>query len=214
MLEQECGHEVLVANPRKTRLIYTNKRKTDEIDTENLARLEHVWIPNFSIPSEEHRGEDYQAHLVIIRSRQALVGARTQLVNHVRGIVKSFGTRLPKCPAVGFHKKAAEHIPEALWPALGPILQIIGSLTERIREYDRQLELVCQEHYPETELLRQVEGVGVLTALTFVLSVEDPYRFAKSRTVGAAYLGLWCLPATSPETEILRGASPRKATRC
>jgi transposase len=86
-------------------------------------------------------------------------------------------------------EKAAEHIPEALWPALGPILQTIGSLTERIREYDRQLAMVCQEHYPETELLRQVEGVGALTALTFVLTLEDPYRFEKSRTVGV-YLGL------------------------
>ena len=66
---------------------------------------------------------------------------------------------------------------------------MIGSPRERIREYDRQLETICQEHYPETELLREVEGVGVLTALTFVLTLEDPYRFAKSRTVGA-YLGL------------------------
>jgi transposase len=90
---------------------------------------------------------------------------------------------------VSFHKKAGAHIPEALWPALGPILETIGSLTERIRGYDRQLETVCQEHYPETELLRQVEGVGSLTALTFVLTLEDPYRFEKSRAVGA-YLGL------------------------
>jgi transposase len=96
---------------------------------------------------------------------------------------------LPKCPAVSFHKKAAAHIPEALWAALGPILETIGSLTERIREYDRQLEMLCQEHYPETELLRQVEGVGALTALTFVLTLEDPYRFERSRSVGA-YLGL------------------------
>jgi transposase len=113
------------------------------------------------------------------------VNARTQLVNHVRGTVKSFGHRLPKCPARSFHNKVLEHIPEALWPAVEPILETIGSLTERIREYDRQLEMICQEHYPEeTELLRQVEGVGVLTALTFVLTLEDPYRFAKSRTVG------------------------------
>jgi transposase len=117
------------------------------------------------------------------------VSARTQLVNHVRGTVKSFGARLPKCPARSFHNKVLEHIPEALWPAVEPILEQIGSLTERICEYDRQLEMICQEHYPETELLRQVEGVGVLTALTFVLTLEDPYRFAKSRTVGA-YLGL------------------------
>ena len=74
-------------------------------------------------------------------------------------------------------------------PALGPVLETIGSLTERIGDYERQLETLCEEHYPETELLRQVEGVGSLTALTFVLTIEDPYRFEKSRSVGA-YLGL------------------------
>jgi transposase len=68
-------------------------------------------------------------------------------------------------------------------------LETIGSLTERIRDYDRQLETICKEHYPETELLHQVEGIGTLTALTFVLTLEDPYRFEKSRTLGA-YLGL------------------------
>jgi transposase len=184
---QECGHEVLVANPRKVRLIYTNKRKTDEIDAENLARLARV-DPKLLYPLK-HRGEDSQAHLAIIRSREALVGCRTQLVNHVRGAVKSFGARLPKCPARSFHKKVVEHIPAALWVALQPILETIGSLTERIRDYERQLEMISKEHYPETELLRQVEGVGTLTALTFVLTIEDPYRFAKSRSVGA-YLGL------------------------
>ena len=127
--------------------------------------------------------------MAIIRSRQALVDCRTQLVNHVRGAVKSFGHRLPKCPARSFHKNASAHIPEALMPALGPILEQIGSLTQRIREYDRKLEEISKESYPETELLRQVEGIGPLTALTFVLTVEDPYRFEKSRSVGA-YLGL------------------------
>jgi transposase len=184
---EECGHEVLVANPRKTRLIYSNKRKTDEIDAENLARLARV-DPKLLYPLK-HRGEDSQAHLAIIRSREVLVGCRTQLVNHVRGAVKSFGGRLPKCPARSFHKKVVEHIPEALWPAIEPLLETIGSLTERIREYDRQLETTSKEYYPETELLRQVEGVGALTALTFVLTLEDPQRFAKSRSVGA-YLGL------------------------
>ena len=195
-LLEECGHEVLVANPRKLRLIYANKRKTDEVDAENLARLARL-DPKLLYPLR-HRGEGSQAHLALIRSREALVNTRTQLVNHVRGAVKSFGRRLPKCPARSFHKRAAEHVPEALRPAIGPILEQIGSLTQRIREYDRKLEAICQEHYPETELLRQVEGIGVLTALTFVLTVEDPYRFEKSRTVGA-YLGL--VPATERSGE-------------
>jgi transposase len=134
----------------------------------------------------------------MIRSRQALIGSRTQLVNHVRGAVKSFGARLPKCPARTFHKRVAEHIPEALRPALGPILEQIGSLTERIGDYDRKLETISGERYPETELLRQVEGIGPLTALTFVLTVEDPHRFERSRSVGA-YLGL--LPARDQSGE-------------
>jgi transposase len=184
---EECGHEVLVANSRKLRLIYSNKRKTDEIDAENLARLARL-DPKLLYPLK-HRGEDSQAHMALIRSRQALVGCRTQLVNHVRGAVNSFGGRLPKCPARSFHKRASEHIPEALRPALGPILEQIGSLTERIRDNERQLEAISNECYPETNLLRQVEGIGALTALTFVLTLEDPSRFERSRCVGA-YLGL------------------------
>jgi transposase len=195
-LLEECGHEVLVANSRKTRLIYANKRKTDEVDAENLARLARV-DPKLLYPLK-HRGEASQAHMAIIRSREALVGTRTQLVNHVRGAVKSFGARLPKCPARSFHKRAAEHIPEALRPALEPILEQIGSLTERIGQYNRKLETISKEHYPETELLRQVEGIGPLTALTFVLTLEDPYRFEKSRSVGA-YLGL--VPTTDRSGE-------------
>ena len=112
--------------------------------------------------------------------------------------MKSFGCRLPKCPARSFHKRAAEHIPEALWPALGPVLETIGSLTERIRDYERKLEAVSEEHYPETKLLRQVEGIGPLTALAFVLTLEDPHRFERSRSVGA-YLGL--VPASDRSGE-------------
>jgi transposase len=190
-LLEECGHEVLVANARRLRLIYSNKQKTDEIDAENLARLARL-DPKLLYPVR-HRGEGSQAHMASIRSRQALIDCRTQLVNHVRGAVKSFGARLPKCPARSFHKKATEHVPEALMPALGPILEQIASLTERIREYDRRLVTISEDHYPETALLRQVEGIGPLTALTFVLTVEDPHRFEKSRSVGA-YLGL--VPAT------------------
>jgi transposase len=195
-LLEGCGHEVLVANARKLRLIYANKRKTDEIDAENLARLARL-DPKLLYPVR-HRGEDSQAHMALIRSRQALVGCRTQLVNHVRGALKSFGARLPKCPARSFHKRAAEHIPEALRPALEPVLEQIASLTESIRQYDRRLEAISKDHYPETELLCQVEGIGPLTALTFVLTLEDPYRFERSRCVGA-YLGL--VPATEQSGE-------------
>jgi hypothetical protein len=64
---EECGHEVLVANAHKLRLIYSNKRKTDEVDTENLARLARL-DPKLLYPLK-HRGEESQAHMAIIRAR-------------------------------------------------------------------------------------------------------------------------------------------------
>jgi transposase len=187
-LLEACGHEVVVANPRKTRLIYGDKRKTDELDAQKLARLARA-DPELLYPIE-HRGEDSQAHLALIHSRDALVRSRTQLINHVRGMVKSFGARLPKCSAESFHKKVADALPSELAEALGGVVETITSLTETIRDYERRIERVCKESYPqETGLLRQVPGVGAITSLTFVLTLEDPDRFEKSRAVGA-YLGL------------------------
>ena len=184
---KECAHKVLVANPRKTRLIYGQGRKTDKLDAEKLARLARV-DPKLLSPLE-HRGEASQAHLTLLRSREVVVRSRAQLINHVRGTVKSFGARLPKCSTASFHKKVAACIPKELQPALEPLLETIASLSTRIRHYDRELEELAQQHYPETKLLRQVQGVGTLTALTFVLTLEDPGRFEESRQVGA-YLGL------------------------
>src|SRR5215213_6424985 len=145
---EEHGHEVLVANARKVPLIYGEGRKTDRVDTEKLARLARL-DPKLLSPIK-HRGESSQCHLALLRSRDALVGARTKLVNHVRGAVKSFGGRLPKCTAENFHNKVVEHLPWELASALEPILGTISSLTERIREYDRRLENVAEEVYPET----------------------------------------------------------------
>jgi transposase len=184
---KECDHRVLVANPRKTRLIYGQGRKTDRLDAEKLARLARV-DPKLLWPLE-HRGEASQAHLALIRSREVVVRSRAQLINHLRGTVKSFGARLPKCSTACFHKKVAAHIPHELRPALEPLLETIASLTVRIHHYDRELEELAQEHYPETKLLGQVQGVGTLTALSFVLTLEEPGRFEESRQVGA-YLGL------------------------
>lgn len=184
----ECSQEVLVANPRKTRLIYGQRRKTDKLDAQKLARLARA-DPELLYPVE-HRGEDSQAHLALIHSREALVRARTQLINHARGTVKSFGARLPKCTAQSFHKKVAGKLPPELEGALRDVVETIASLTEKIKNYDKRIERLCEERYAhESGLLRQVPGVGALTALTYVLTLEDPHRFAKSRSVGA-YLGL------------------------
>jgi transposase len=211
-LLEECGHEVLVANARKLRLIYARASKTDEIDAENLARLARL-DPKLLYPLK-HRGEDSKAHMALIRSRQALVGSRTQLVNHVRGALKSFGGRVPKGPGRRvFTREASEHIPEALMPALGPVLEQIRSLTERIRDYERSLEAISKERYPETELLRQVEGIGPLTALRASCLLWKIPTASKRAAPWALILGL-CPPQIDRETGIPKSASLRKARRC
>jgi len=184
---KDLGHEVIVADARKLRLIYENHRKDDKVDAEYLARLARL-DPKLLSPVY-HRGQEAQAHLTVIRSRDVLVRSRTMLINHTRGMVKTSGTRLPSCSAPSFHKQVHEFIPQELLPALVPVLDHIASLTQQIYAYDRQIKKLSQERYPETNLLRKVSGVGPLTALAYVLTLEDPKRFRKSREVGP-YLGM------------------------
>jgi transposase len=186
-LVEDLGHEVLVANARKLRVIYTNPRKGDEADAETLARLARL-DPKLLSPIH-HRSPQAQVHLSMIRSRDVLVRTRTLLINHVRGTVKASGERLPSCSAHSFHHKMGDSLPEALQPALLPILETVARLTEQINDYDQKIEELCQESYPETQLMRQISGVGPLTALAYVLTLEAPGRFHKSREVGPA-LGL------------------------
>jgi transposase len=181
------GHEVIVANPRQVALISRNPRKTDRVDAESLARLARVG-PTLLRPIQ-HRGEQAQADLAIIRARDSLVKARTELVNHVRGAVKAMGTRLPSCSPETFHYKVRLLLPALLRPALLPLLVQSARLTLQIRRYDRTLAELVRERYPETARLRQVQGVGPLTSAAFILTVEDPSRFRHSRAVGP-YLGL------------------------
>jgi len=184
---EALGHEVLVANPRKLRLIYQNPGKTDRVDAEYLARVGRL-DPRL-LGGITHRGEAAQAALAVLRARDALVRTRTQLINHVRGVVKAMGARLPGCAAEAFPRKVGPAVPDALRPAVMPVLAHLAQVTQQIRSYDRQLAQLGTEGYPETARLRQVAGVGPVTALAYVLILEDPQRFQRSRMVGA-YLGL------------------------
>jgi transposase len=186
-LLSELGHEVLVANARKLRAIYDNPRKGDRVDAETLARLARL-DPALLSPVH-HRSPQAQADLAVLRSRDALVRSRTLLVNHVRGIVKASGARLPSCTSHALATKAAPAIPAALRPALLPILDQIATLTCQIRQSDNLIRELCHDRYPETLLLQQVSGVGPVTSLAFVLTLEDLQRLAKSREIGPA-LGL------------------------
>jgi len=181
------GHEVLVANARKVRLIYQSSSKSDRMDAEALARLARL-DPKLLSPIQ-HRSGERQSHLALLRARDALVRARAQLVNHVRGSVKAMGGRLPACSTVAFATRASSHLPETMRLALVPLLKVIEKLTEQIDEAERGIGQVARQHYPEVVVVTQPTGVGLLTGLRFVLTLEEPGRFRRNRTVGA-YLGL------------------------
>jgi transposase len=181
------GHEVHVANPRKMESIHKNKRKNDRVDAKILARCVRADIE--LLHPIQHRGVEARQDLVLLRARDAMVSVRTKLVNSMRGLVKSVGGRLPGCSAHSFHKTEVEKIPEGIRAALLPMLEQIGSLTKTIDAYDKQVSALARKKYPDTELLQQVKGVGDLTALAYVLTLEKPERFAKSRDVGP-YIGL------------------------
>lgn len=194
----DCGHRVLVANARKLRLIYENDGKCDRVDARYLARVARL-DPSLLAPIQ-HRGDDVHHDLAVIRSRDLLVGVRTRLVNHVRGVAKATGVRLPSSSTPSFPNKVTPHIPQALQPALAPVLEQINVTTQKIRAYDRLIQRIAEAKYPQSAVLQSVPGVGPVTALTYILTLEDPGRFTKSRAVGA-YLGLRPRQSSSGQSE-------------
>jgi transposase len=181
------GHEVIVAHARNVRLIGESRKKDDRRDAQTLARLARI-DPQLLSPVK-HRSAKAQADLTVIRARAGLVRARTALVNTARGLAKSYGERLRGCNVRNMNPEKAEGLSPELQSALEPLLAGIESLSERIRDCNGRIEKLAQESYPQVALLKQVKGVGTLIALTFLLTLEDPHRFRKSRDVGC-YLGL------------------------
>jgi transposase len=186
-LLSSLGHEVIVANARQVKLISTSSRKNDRLDARVLARLARL-DPEMLRPIQ-HRSEQAQVHLTEIRARAALIELRTSVVNTARGLVKALGERLPKSDPDQLGVEHLKALPAPLQETLRPLLEEVVSLTEKIHLYNARIEQIARNEYPETELLKQISGVGTLIALTFVLTVADAARFECSRDVGC-YIGL------------------------
>ena len=180
------GHEVIVANPHKVKLITQSVRKNDQIDAEQLARLARV-DPKLLSPIQ-HRGPEAQADLAVIRARAELVDSRTGLINCARGLAKPMGERLKKCDADQVKGSLADGLSEEVKKVIGPLLKSVEEISKQIGVYDERIEEIGKR-YPEMKLLTQVHGVGTLIALTYILTIEDAQRFEHSRDVGP-YLGL------------------------
>lgn len=186
-LVAQLGHEVIVANPSAMFVGAPRRRRNDRLDARFLARQGRA-DPELLAPIA-HRSADAQRDLESLRARDQLVAVRTKLINHVRGTVKSLGARLPRCSAEVFAKRAAPDLPAELASALTPLLEVIADLTRRIAQAETALAALIRERHPVAAHLQQPTGVGPITALAFVLVVEDPHRFRKSRDVGP-YFGL------------------------
>src|SRR5580698_1159568 len=200
----ELRHEVIVAHAQKVQLITKSSRKDDRHDARTLARLARI-DPQLLGPVR-HRSAKAQIHLTVIRARAELVSARTALINAARGLAKSYGERLPKRGSQQVGRELAAQLSTALREVLEPLLRGVESLNERIREYDQRIEQIAQEVYPEVALLKQVKGVGTQIALTYILTIDDPYRFPKSREVGC-FLGLRPGRRNSGQSEPQKGIS-------
>jgi transposase len=181
------GHEVIVAHARNVRLIGESSRKDDRLDARTLARLARI-DPGLLGPVR-HRSAEAQLQLTVIRARAALVSTRTALVNAARGLTKSYGERLRKCGTEQMNRESAKGLSPQLREALDPLLGEIESLNQGIAEYDRRIEQIAKQARPEVARLKQVKGVGTLIALTYVLTLDDPHRFRRSRDAGC-FLGL------------------------
>lgn len=181
------GHEVIVANAREVQSITKSDRKNDANDAEQLARLGRA-DPKLLHPIA-HRQEDTQRDRALLTVRDKLVQVRASLTVQARGIAKALGERLPKSTTPAMAKRVREEGFANLFPGMSSLLEVVELLSEQIRELDSEIEKVSEERYPETELVRQVKGVGPITSLAYVLTIEDPARFARSRSVGV-YLGM------------------------
>jgi transposase len=186
-LAVSCCVDIVVANPRQVELISKSDRKSDIKDAELLAEIGRT-NPALLSPIT-HRAEAQHAHLAVLRARDTLVKVRTEMINHVRCVLKSNGFRAPSVSPESFGMRVLEHLPLQLEAALSVVARQISGATASIKQLDKQIEELCRTHYPITQKLQQVDGVGPTISLTFVLTIGDPTRFSDSRDVGA-YLGL------------------------
>ena len=183
----ELGHDVDVIDPRRVRLIAQSTLKTDRIDADILAELARLRTKLRTLVWQ--RSETTQRQRGHLRVRRALVGARAGFIVTVRGLLRSFGVRVASCRSDRFAARCqATAIPPELAEVMTPLLDAIHDLDACIATMDAVVEQVGQD-YPAVKSLQDIPGVGPVVALAYVLSIEDPGRFRRSRDV-PGYLGL------------------------
>jgi len=177
---------VIAADPRQLKLISASRSKNDRKDAYVLCRAAQG-LPEMLHPVE-HRSEEAHLHLQLLRSRDLLVQQRTALVNRIRGMAKATGSKLPSGDAQYFFRKAPEKLPEPLRKPCAPLFAILAAIHEQLLLITAQVRQLMK-NYAAAQLLTTIPSVGDLTALTFVLTIDDPNRIRGARNI-AALLGI------------------------
>ena len=164
---------------------YQNERKSDRRDAQMLARIGRL-DPALLYPVR-HGSAEAQEDLLRIKLRDNLVRARGAVINSVRFTLKSLGFSAPNPSSERFHKVIREGLPEGISHMIAPSVEALAELTLRIKLLDLEIKRLARSKYPQAAQL-DMPG-GPISALYFVLKIEDPKRFHHLRDIGA-YVGL------------------------
>jgi transposase len=143
------------------------------------------WFRSVHVKSfDSHRAR------ALLGARAQLVGMTTRLANHIRGVLKTFGLLPGAMRGLRFDQKVEVLLEDRsdVAPIVRPMLVAWRQLREQISAFDKAIRFLVRLNSP-CRLLMSVPGIGVLSALAYVSTVEDPARFSQSRSVGA-HLGL------------------------
>ena len=160
--------------------------KTDQNDAEGLAQIMRTgWYRSVHVKSlDAHRAR------ALLGARAQLVGMTTRLSNHIRGILKTFGLLPGGMRGLPFDRRVEVLLTDRdeLVPIVRPMLIAWRQLREQIAAFDKALRALAKSS-PTCRLLMSVPGIGVLSVLAYVSTIEDPLRFNRSRSIGA-HMGL------------------------
>jgi transposase len=182
--------------------------KSDRNDAIGIARIMQTgWFKEVHV-------KDIDSHSVraLLASRALLVKIKRDLENHDRGLLKNLGLVIGRAKFDVFAVRAEELIEDRpeLVAAVRPLLEARTAVERQVSELDRKvMKLVrCDA---QVRRFMTVPGVGPITALTFKATIDDPARFARSRSVGA-YIGLTCAYRKSnPAILMVQSAQDRAA---
>lgn len=195
---ESLGHSVVVIDARKAKAVIRTKRKTDQLDARNLAKMARTgWY------TAVHR-KSASARLMrtLLKARQGLVEVANAQRSRILGLLRAHGIKVTGARGDAFESRVLEAV-RAREPELEVILQPLLGLRSQARA---EAEVLAQrlkelsQHVPVCRQLMSVPGVGPIVAATYVATIDDPHRFEHSDQV-ADYVGLVPSVYQSGETE-------------